>query len=322
MRCIVKIRQASRDMLSWVYLVHRRWYNLEAYDLAAFSRETMKPSPIGKAGARENSRVAERTFQLSRHQPAEDLSLFVEHYWIVTWDLRGQKPYTVDLLPHPRIHLVITQDQSGVFGVVKGKFTYIYENTGRVFGVRFKPGAFYPFAQISAAELTNSAIDLLDAFGVESRVLENILRDEADDTTMIEHVEQFLRQRKPVQEGNIGLVQHVFDTISTHREITRVDELMNWLNLNERTVQRLFHHYVGVSPKWVIKHYRLHEVAEHLAEGETVDWSKMALDLGYYDQAHFIKDFKAMVGKAPAKYAQTVGKDSSVYSTCVFLHQT
>jgi AraC-like DNA-binding protein len=57
----------------------------------------------------------------------------------------------------------------------------------------------------------------------------------------------------------------------------------------------------------VIKRYRLHEAAEQLAAGEVVDWPRLALDLGYFDQAHFIKDFKTIVGRTPAEYAKNLG---------------
>jgi AraC-like DNA-binding protein len=75
-------------------------------------------------------------------------------------------------------------------------------------------------------------------------------------------------------------------------------------HINKRTLQRLFNQYVGVSPKWVIQRYRLQDALEQLAEGETDDCAQMALNLGYFDQAHFIKDFKMLVGKPPVKYTQ------------------
>ena len=60
---------------------------------------------------------------------------------------------------------------------------------------------------------------------------------------------------------------------------------------------------VGVSPKWVLQRYRLHEAAERIAEGRDGDWAATALELGYFDQAHFIRDFKALIGASPAQYA-------------------
>jgi AraC-like DNA-binding protein len=70
-----------------------------------------------------------------------------------------------------------------------------------------------------------------------------------------------------------------------------------------------------VSPKWVLQRYRLHEAAERIAEGREAladgeaagrhrwDWAATALELGYVDQAHFIRDFKALIGASPAQYA-------------------
>ena len=89
-----------------------------------------------------------------------------------------------------------------------------------------------------------------------------------------------------------------------HPEITRVEHLCTHAGYSKRTLQRLFREYVGVTPKWVLDRIRLHEAAERMADGDA-DWASMALDLGYFDQAHFIKAFKAVVGRSPADYALT-----------------
>jgi AraC-like DNA-binding protein len=71
-------------------------------------------------------------------------------------------------------------------------------------------------------------------------------------------------------------------------------------------MQRLFQRYVGVSPKWVIRRYRMHDAAERIAQGKEVDWISMANELGYFDQAHFIKDFRAQMGRSPTEYAAAI----------------
>ncbi|HET8843933.1 MAG TPA: AraC family transcriptional regulator [Ktedonobacteraceae bacterium] len=263
----------------------------------------------------------EQRFQLVRHQPARDLARFVEHYWIVTWDFQGQGPYLAEILPHPRVHLVIAPGQSRVFGVVKGMFSYRYEERGRIFGVRFKPGAIYPLVHVPIARLTDTSLSVKEIFGIEGTMLEKALLFQHDKATMIEWVEQFLRKRLPEQDEHEKAIQQMLDYIVTNHEISRVEELVCQFNLSKRTLQRLFHQYVGVSPKWVIQHYRLHEVARRLASGDCVNWSQLAVDLGYCDQAHFSRVFKATIGKAPAEYARTVGGDSPASSTCIILHR-
>ena len=80
---------------------------------------------------------------------------------------------------------------------------------------------------------------------------------------------------------------------------------------DSRSLQRTFNKYVGVSPKWVIRRYRLQEAAEALACGHAESMRDLALRLGYFDQAHFIRDFKAVVGKTPHAYAREDGRGAS-----------
>jgi AraC-like DNA-binding protein len=123
-------------------------------------------------------------------------------------------------------------------------------------------------------------------------------------------VERFLRARLPERDQTIVTINQIVDAIIGDRAITKVDNLVHQFNLSKRTLQRLFSQYVGVSPKWVIKRYRLQEAADQLADGTAVDWPKMALDLGYFDQAHFIKDFKMLVGRTPGEYARSLNDDT------------
>jgi AraC-like DNA-binding protein len=267
-------------------------------------------STIGQPRGILNLKAGEKKFQLSRHLPAQDLSYFVERYWIVSWDLRGQEPYVQETLPYPCINLVFEKDQSRVYGVETGKFARLLENKGRVFGIKFKPGAFYPFVKVPVSQLTNSSISFWDAFGVDCKALEEAILSREDEGEMVELAESFLREGLPERDKNVGVINEIVDYIIAHREITKVDDVVSQLHLNKRTLQRLFRQYVGVSPKWVIKRYRLHEVAERLAGGEVVDWPGMVVELGYSDQAHFIKDFKAIVGSTPAEYALHIGVGS------------
>ncbi len=90
--------------------------------------------------------------------------------------------------------------------------------------------------------------------------------------------------------------------------MTRVETVAEQFGLGIRKLQRLFLNYVGVSPKWVIQRYRLIEAAERMREATTnlLDFAKLAVDLGYADQSHLIRDFKVLVGMTPAKYGESL----------------
>ncbi|PWS52116.1 AraC family transcriptional regulator, partial [Streptomyces sp. FT05W] len=86
--------------------------------------------------------------------PAPELRPYLEHYWLIDWDL--SEPYTSRVVPHPSVHLVFERTESGggarrdgsaeVYGIVQGLFSQRLEGRGRVCGVKFRPGAFRPFA--------------------------------------------------------------------------------------------------------------------------------------------------------------------------------
>src|SRR5262249_15232828 len=124
------------------------------------------------------------------------------------------------------------------------------------------------------------------------------------DAERITHVEDFLRSRRPERDDDADRVSEMVYRVAAEAEIHRVEHLATRFGLSTRTLQRLFSKYVGVSPKWVIQRYRLHEAAERLAAGKSIHQAELALDLGYTDQAHFVRDFKSIVGVSPAAYAR------------------
>lgn len=254
-----------------------------------------------------NPHMGEKNFSLARFLPSDDLKFFVMHYWAIRWDLRGQPPYTSKTLPHPCVHLVFEPGGAKVYGVMNDRFTHTLEGKGQVLGIKFRPGAFYPFLNAPVSRITDKVICLPDMFAVDTRALEAAILSSEDDGKMAEMAQAFLRERLPEPDANIALINQIIDCIITDRSITLVDDVVSRLHISKRTMQRLFSQYVGVSPKWVIKRYRLHDAAEQVASGSIEDWARLAAELGYFDQAHFIKDFKKLVGQTPGEYARMLG---------------
>ena len=116
-------------------------------------------------------------------------------------------------------------------------------------------------------------------------------------------MEDFLRARRPPPDPALDTIAAIVATMLEDPAVARVDALAARHGMSTRTLQRLFRRYVGVSPKWVLKRYRLHEAAERIAEGRDGSWAATALELGYFDQAHFVRDFTALIGTSPARYA-------------------
>ena len=266
----------------------------------------MTYSKIEQAKGILNPHLGAQHFQLTRYRPTPDLRLFIERYWIIHWDLRGQPPYLSQTLPYPCVNLVLETGRSGIFGVATGKFDRLLEGTGKVFGIKFRPGGFYPFIQSPVAAFTNASITLDSVFGPAGGKLENCVLSQHTHEDMIAAMEDFLGPFMPQPDPQVTQISQLVDCISENPAITRVADLLAHTPSSKRSLQRLFQVYVGVSPKWVIKRYRLHEAADQLANGTVPDWAHLAVSLGYFDQAHFIKDFKTIVGQTPLEYARTV----------------
>lgn len=253
-----------------------------------------------------NPKAAKANFDLAYYPAASALEFFVEHYWILRWDLRGRSPHSQETLPSACVNLAVEPGNSGIVGVTTGKFKCMLSGAGRIFGVKFRPGAFYPFVQTAMTAFTDRHIPLAQVFGADGVALEgDILALEAD-AALVAHMDAFLRSRLPQPDPMVITINTLIATIIADRSIVKVDDLCVHLAYSKRTIQRLFQQYVGVSPKWVIQRYRLYEAAELLETDSEIDSAHIAANLGYCDQAHFIKDFKLIVGKTPLAYAREV----------------
>lgn len=246
-----------------------------------------------------------RRYRHERYHPSADLDPYVEHYWVVEWDLRGSAPERAETLPHPSAHMVFERDGgSRIRGAAREKFSRLLEGKGDVFAVKFRPGGFYPFVGVPVSRFSDMTVSLHDVFGAEGDDLDRAVLAESADLDRINIVESFLRARLTDPDENVTRLTEIVYAVAKERGILKVEDLVERYGLNKRTLQRLFARYVGVSPKWVIQRYRLHEAAEQLVTGAPVNQAELALGLGYSDQAHFIRDFKAIVGVSPAAYAK------------------
>src|SRR5262249_57945970 len=100
----------------------------------------------------------------------------------------------------------------------------------------------------------------------------------------------FLSARLPPPDANVGYINRIVGLIVSDRSITHVDDVVNRVGVGKRTLQRLFSDYVGVTPKWVIQRYRLHEAADRLAGRHEMKFAPPAPDPCSFDPAHFRLD--------------------------------
>ncbi|WP_181438688.1 AraC family transcriptional regulator [Paenibacillus sambharensis] len=244
----------------------------------------------------------EPRFRLSRIQPAADVGFFIKHYWIVSWDLTGEEPHTQAVIPNPCANLVVEKGSAFIYGAAKHVYEKQLQGSGCAFGIKFRPGGLYPFIKQPVTALHDRPMDVRAVLGIDGTAAESLIlsRDSAED--MAAEAERLIRPMLPEEDQTVAWLNQVIDHIQADKSLTRVEDICMHFDVNMRTLQRLFSQYVGLTPKWVIKLYRLQHAAEVMDQGGSLNLLQLAHELGYHDQSHFIRDFKAAVGVTPASY--------------------
>ncbi|MGW1671785.1 DUF6597 domain-containing transcriptional factor [Streptomyces sp. NPDC002324] len=242
-----------------------------------------------------------------RREPAEPLRPYLEHYWLIDWDL--PEPYVSQVVPHPSVNIVFQRYEgqepyAEISGVGLGLFTRKLEGRGRVCGIQFRPGGFRPFApDTSVSDWTGRSVRQPEALPDTDPAA--ILTPD-DEDARVAALDAFLLGLDPRPDPRADLAMALVDRIRTDRRILRVTDFARAEGMSVRLLQRLFAAYVGVGPKWVILRYRIHEALERAETDRAVDWSALAADLGYADQAHLVRAFTTTVGVPPTAYAEAV----------------
>lgn len=243
-----------------------------------------------------------------RRASAAPLSPYVEHYWLIDWEL--ERPCLSQVVPHPSVNIVFQRWGAGppgaeVAGVGLGLFSITLEGTGRVCGVQFRPGGFRPFltrrGRGTVQGLTGGRDPLTRIFPGADEAPRRVLSPDEEDAR-VEALDAFLLGLGPDDDPAAERAMGLAHLVRTDRGITRVEQLARHEGVSVRSLQRLFADCVGVSPKWVILRYRIHEAMEQAADRPYVDWARLAGELGYSDQAHLVRDFTGTVGLTPTEY--------------------
>ncbi|HVX42355.1 MAG TPA: AraC family transcriptional regulator [Mycobacteriales bacterium] len=246
--------------------------------------------------------LAGERFRLERHQPGPDTGRFIDRYWLVTWDLPLSVRHRQQVLPHPVVNIGFEAERAVVYGVNPRMDDRTLEGRGRVLGVMFRPAGFRPFLGRPLSSITGAALPLRDVLGETG--LEDLIRAGGTDEEIVARVEAYFGSRLPAERQPCEDLSPLIEQIAADPAVVRVDAAAQRLGVSVRGLQRLFADQVGIGPKWVIRRYRLYEAAERAARGTDVDWAALAVELGYSDQSHLIREFTAAIGMPPARYAR------------------
>ncbi|WP_433615259.1 helix-turn-helix domain-containing protein [Dactylosporangium sp. CA-139114] len=236
--------------------------------------------------------------------PAAELAELISHYWWARWDLRGQPDYIQLMVPRPNVQLTFsTTGPPMVRGVARGRVTRVLSGRAAVVGVAFRPGVFRRYLNAPVDTITDRALPAEAAFTGLPPLDLTSLTTQAEPAPPVDALNHYLLTTRPEPDPPGDEAAARVGEIAGSPDLRRVDQLTARWAVSERHLQRLFAEHVGVSPKWVLRRFRLHEVTERMAARTPIDWATLAADLGYADQAHLTRDFTNMFGEPPTSYA-------------------
>jgi AraC-like DNA-binding protein len=244
-------------------------------------------------------------FDLVRYAPASDLVDFVEHYWVATWNL-GCTRHDQEILASGTVAAVVDSGpfaKSGVTGPVTGVFVRTLTGCGRAFGVKFRPAGIRAFSPRPVSELTDHRLPFVQVFGPAGVHYEREQLAEPGHAGLVARANGFLIDQAPVLEQPALLARQAYERVGDP-EIRTTSALAKSMQMSERRIQRVFKEYVGVTPKWAIKRFRFQAALQQVQSGQRVDFTQLAMSLGYFDQAHFNHEFRATMGCTPTSFAR------------------
>jgi AraC-like DNA-binding protein len=248
-------------------------------------------------------RSASRVTGMVRVAPDPAIADLVEQHWIVTWDRRGEPPARREVLPDPCVNLTIEPGGRLLYGVGSGHGIRVLEDAGMAIGTKFRPGGFSGFLPGSASDLSGRVLTLPEAFGGAGEDFDAILAAATDIPAVIAAVTRFLRSRRPLPDLQRELAMQIAEAMRAAGPGTSVGGVARDFAVSPRTIQRLFARHVGATPKQVLQRFRRQQAVDRLSEPGSPSLARIAAELGYADQSHLTRDFRATLGRGPATLA-------------------
>lgn len=250
-------------------------------------------------------------------EPNSDLATFVKCYWTLE-SPHEKTPKKNTIVPDGCMKMIFhygdlykhyPENASGFFlprCFVIGQLTrpYEVEPTGEtgIFFVCFHPNGFLPFATFPIKEMENTAVPLEKLFGQDGEAIAQKILNANSTSERISLIETFLFNRLTDTATVDYIVQSTIETILTANGQLSVDELSRKNNINRRQLVRKFSSSIGLSPKQLSKTIRLQATLKILLNRKITSLTGLAYESEYYDQAHFIKDFKEFTGLTPKEF--------------------
>lgn len=255
-----------------------------------------------------------------KYYPVQSLRPFVQFYYKVEY-LESPGEEEKDTLPnHPQgtvdlmfllggamiLNNEATTDQKltkiCVIAQQEGRFNIQFSPSTIFYGIVFYGEVFSKMFDFPLDELTNQGIILENEIDPEYHQLHEQLMAGKSDLECVQLIDDFIHREFASLRMEAGKFDQFIAYIRQSQGLLSVEQMKDMANMSKRTLQRKMKATVGVSPKTYSQILRFNHALKMLTTQPELDWHDVLHNSGYYDQAHFIKDFKRFTGRTPSEY--------------------
>jgi AraC-like DNA-binding protein len=175
-----------------------------------------------------------------------------------------------------------------------------------IIGVHFKPGGAFPFLGLPAGDLADTHVDLETIAGPLAALLRERLCEATTSDERFQLLQEALLSRLSPGVEHHYAVRAALEIFATNRGGPIVREAAKYLGLSQRRFIQIFKAEVGMTPKLFSRIQRFQQARSVIQQNSSASWAELALDLRYFDQSHFIREFLEFSGLSPTDYLRSI----------------
>ncbi len=254
--------------------------------------------------------------EYNTYAPSQGLTKYIKCFWTLSDDASGAgvrqrivPDGCMEMIFHLGDHFIqfvsndsFVQPKAFVFGQITEPLEIAPSGRSDIFAVRFHPEGFNRFATIPLRSMYDRAVPLDELYGSSGFELERCIAAAESVSARMEIVSIFLHQRIIETGGTDELVRSAVDLLIDSKGQQTLQEVVTGIQISRRQLERRFSDEVGLTPKQLSRIIRLQNALAGMKEKRWPSFTVLAAECGYFDQAHFIRDFRAFTGFTPSGF--------------------
>jgi AraC-like DNA-binding protein len=227
------------------------------------------------------------------HQPGPELSRYIE----CVWTLHSPAAINCHRVPPDACLDIVYDPADGLraIGTMTTEQHFHFPHRAQLAGIRFRPGMARIFLRVSSAELTDVSLPLEDLWSTRARELQRRL----DDADSIQQASRILLDNLPAPAAVPNPPQQAIESLAAAHGNADLDLIAHRANLSPRQFRRRCLEETGLTPKRLARVLRFRHACSIADVPDRPNWSDIALEAEYFDQAHLIRDFHQFTGQTP-----------------------